>query len=162
MSIVILSAVRTPTGAFGKSLAKVSATALGSTAIKAAIERAALKPEQIQEIFMGNVLSANLGQSPARQVYTTTWPSLGCYWRWVSAWNGSYDHQQGLCFWLEKRTFGCHSHYGWKSQVDGCWGNGKITFALFESSRNPCRMSHSIFQGTRLMANNKFQNGHNG
>ncbi|KAJ3389296.1 erg10, acetyl-CoA C-acetyltransferase [Lobulomyces angularis] len=66
-SVVFLSAVRTPVGSFNKSLAKVSATELGSVAIKGAISKANLKPEQIQEVFMGSVLQANLGQSPARQ-----------------------------------------------------------------------------------------------
>ena len=65
--VVIVSAVRTPIGSFGGSLAQFSATQLGGFAIKAAIEKAGLKPEQIQEIYMGNVLSANLGQAPATQ-----------------------------------------------------------------------------------------------
>jgi len=65
--VVIVSAVRTPIGSFGGSLAGFSATQLGGFAIKAAIERAGLKPEQVQEVYMGNVLSANLGQAPATQ-----------------------------------------------------------------------------------------------
>jgi acetyl-CoA C-acetyltransferase len=65
--VVIVSAVRTPIGSFGGSLAQFSATQLGGFAVKAAIEKAGLKPEQIQEIYMGNVLSANLGQAPATQ-----------------------------------------------------------------------------------------------
>jgi len=65
--VVIVSAVRTPIGSFGGSLAQFSATQLGGFAIKAAIEKAGLKPEHIQEIYMGNVLSANLGQAPATQ-----------------------------------------------------------------------------------------------
>jgi acetyl-CoA C-acetyltransferase len=65
--VVIVSAVRTPIGSFGGSLAQFSATQLGGLAIKAAIEKAGLKPEQIQELYMGNVLSANLGQAPATQ-----------------------------------------------------------------------------------------------
>jgi acetyl-CoA C-acetyltransferase len=65
--VVIVSAVRTPIGSFGGSLAQFSATQLGGFAIKAAIEKAGLKPEQIQEVYMGNVLSANLGQAPATQ-----------------------------------------------------------------------------------------------
>lgn len=65
--VVIVSAVRTPIGSFGGSLAQFSATQLGGIAIKAAIEKAGLKPEQIQEVYMGNVLSANLGQAPATQ-----------------------------------------------------------------------------------------------
>lgn len=65
--VVIVSAVRTPIGSFGGSLSSFSATQLGGFAIKAAVEKARLKPEDIQEVFMGNVLSANLGQAPATQ-----------------------------------------------------------------------------------------------
>ncbi|MDQ7949405.1 MAG: acetyl-CoA C-acyltransferase [Pedobacter sp.] len=65
--VVIVAAVRTPIGSFGGSLASFSAPQLGGFAIKAAIEKAGLKPEQIQEVYMGNVLSANLGQAPATQ-----------------------------------------------------------------------------------------------
>ncbi|RBQ11565.1 acetyl-CoA C-acyltransferase [Pedobacter miscanthi] len=65
--VVIVSAVRTPIGSFGGSLAQFSATQLGGFALKAAIEKAGLKPDQIQEVYMGNVLSANLGQAPATQ-----------------------------------------------------------------------------------------------
>jgi acetyl-CoA C-acetyltransferase len=65
--VVIISALRTPIGSFGGSLAAFSATQLGGMAIKAAIEKAGIKPEQVQELFMGNVLSANIGQAPATQ-----------------------------------------------------------------------------------------------
>ncbi|WP_316850567.1 acetyl-CoA C-acyltransferase [Pedobacter agri] len=65
--VVIVSAARTPIGSFGGSLSQFSATQLGGFAIKAAIEKAGLKPEQIQEVYLGNVLSANLGQAPATQ-----------------------------------------------------------------------------------------------
>ncbi|KAF2705196.1 acetyl-CoA acetyltransferase IB [Pleomassaria siparia CBS 279.74] len=66
--VYIVSAARTPTGMFLGSLSSLSATQLGSHAFKAAVERAGLKPEDIEEVFLGNVLSANLGQNPARQV----------------------------------------------------------------------------------------------
>jgi len=65
--IVILSYARTPMGSFQGALAGVSATELGATAVKAAVERAGLKGEDIDKVFMGNVLSAGLGQAPARQ-----------------------------------------------------------------------------------------------
>jgi len=65
--VVIVSAVRTAIGSFGGSLAQFSASELGGFAIKAAVEQAGLKPDQIQEVYMGNVLSANLGQAPATQ-----------------------------------------------------------------------------------------------
>ena len=65
--VVIVSATRTPIGSFGGSLATLSATQLGAIAIKSAVEKAGLKPGHIQEVYLGNVLSANLGQSPATQ-----------------------------------------------------------------------------------------------
>jgi acetyl-CoA C-acetyltransferase len=65
--VVIVAATRTPIGSFGGSLASLTATQLGSIVIRSAVERSGLKPEQIQEVFMGNVLSANLGQAPATQ-----------------------------------------------------------------------------------------------
>lgn len=65
--VVIVAAVRTPIGSFGGTLSSFSATQLGGIAIKGAFERAGLKPEQVQEVYMGNVLSANLGQAPATQ-----------------------------------------------------------------------------------------------
>jgi acetyl-CoA C-acetyltransferase len=65
--VVIVSATRTPIGSFGGSLAGLSATELGSIVIKSAVQKAGLEPAQIQEVYMGNVLSANLGQAPATQ-----------------------------------------------------------------------------------------------
>ncbi|MGB4967920.1 MAG: acetyl-CoA C-acyltransferase [Saprospiraceae bacterium] len=65
--VYIVSIARTPMGSFGGSLASLSATELGSIAIKAAIERAGINAMHIQELLMGNVCSANLGQAPARQ-----------------------------------------------------------------------------------------------
>lgn len=65
--VYIVSAVRTPIGSFGGSLSTVKSTKLGATAIKAAVSKAGIAPEQVQEVFMGSVLQANLGQAPARQ-----------------------------------------------------------------------------------------------
>jgi acetyl-CoA C-acetyltransferase len=65
--VVIVAATRTPIGSFGGSLASLSATQLGALVIKSAIEKSGLKPDQIQEVYMGNVMSANLGQAPATQ-----------------------------------------------------------------------------------------------
>lgn len=65
--VVIVSAVRTPIGSFGGSLSGFSATQLGGFAIKGALERIGLQPALVQEVYMGNVLSANLGQAPATQ-----------------------------------------------------------------------------------------------
>lgn len=66
-TIYIVSAVRTPMGSFGGSLKDISATQLGSIAIKAAVEKAGIKPELVDEVLMGSVIQANLGQAPARQ-----------------------------------------------------------------------------------------------
>ncbi|GAA5800144.1 hypothetical protein HPULCUR_005569 [Helicostylum pulchrum] len=65
--VIIASAVRTPVGCFNGSLKSVPAVQLGAIAAKSAIERAGLKPEDIEEAYFGNVIQANLGQSPARQ-----------------------------------------------------------------------------------------------
>lgn len=66
-SVYIVSTARTPIGSFSGALASVQAPQLGAIAIKAAIERAGIKPEQVQEVYMGNVVSANIGQAPAQQ-----------------------------------------------------------------------------------------------
>ncbi|KAJ9619884.1 erg10, acetyl-CoA C-acetyltransferase [Taxawa tesnikishii (nom. ined.)] len=65
--VYIVSAARTPVGMFLGSLSSLNAIQLGSHAIKAAVERAGVKPESVEEVFFGNVISANLGQNPARQ-----------------------------------------------------------------------------------------------
>lgn len=65
--VYIVSAARTPVGSFLGSLSSLSATQLGSEAIKGAVQRASIKPEDVEEVFFGNVLSAGLGQGPARQ-----------------------------------------------------------------------------------------------
>ncbi|MGY8526316.1 acetyl-CoA C-acetyltransferase [Paracidovorax citrulli] len=65
--IVIVSAARTPMAAFQGEFASLTAPQLGAAAIRAAVERAGLKPEQIEEVVFGNVLSAGQGQAPARQ-----------------------------------------------------------------------------------------------
>lgn len=65
--VYIVSAVRTPMGSFGGSLASVPATRLGAVAIKGALDRIGLSGTEVQEVLMGSVLQANLGQAPARQ-----------------------------------------------------------------------------------------------
>ena len=65
--VFIVSAVRTPLGSFGGVFANVPATELGAIAIKGALEKGNVNPNDIDEVFMGNVCSANLGQAPARQ-----------------------------------------------------------------------------------------------
>ncbi len=66
--VYIISAVRTPIGSFGGSLASLPATALGAIAFKGALEKAGVDPKLIDEIFVGNVIAAGLGQAPATQV----------------------------------------------------------------------------------------------
>ncbi len=65
--VVIVSAARTPLGSFLGSLSGISAPRLGAVAIKAALDRASLDPKKVDQVFMGNVLSAGEGQAPARQ-----------------------------------------------------------------------------------------------
>jgi len=65
--VYILSAVRTPMGSFGGTLKDISATQLGAVAIKGALEKAGIAPEMVNDVIMGCVLQANLGQAPARQ-----------------------------------------------------------------------------------------------
>jgi acetyl-CoA C-acetyltransferase len=65
--VVIVGFARTPIGSFQGALASFSAPQLGAHAIKAALERAGVKPEQVSEVIMGNVLTAGIGQAPARQ-----------------------------------------------------------------------------------------------
>ncbi|MEO7992170.1 MAG: acetyl-CoA C-acyltransferase [Chryseolinea sp.] len=66
--VYIISAVRTPIGSFGGSLASMSATQLGSIAFKGALEKAGVDAKLVQELFVGNVISSGLGQAPATQV----------------------------------------------------------------------------------------------
>ena len=65
--VYIISAVRTPIGSFGGSLKSFSATQLGAVAIKGAVEKAGITAAQVQDVLMGSVIQANLGQAPARQ-----------------------------------------------------------------------------------------------
>ena len=65
--VVIVSAVRTPIGSFMGSLSSLSATKLGSVAIKGALDKITLDPSLVQEVYMGNVVQAGVGQAPARQ-----------------------------------------------------------------------------------------------
>lgn len=78
--IYIVSAVRTPLGSFGGSLASVSSTKLGAIAIKGAIKKAGINAKEVQEVYMGSVLQANLGQAPARQaaIYAGLLESVQC------------------------------------------------------------------------------------
>src|SRR5688572_23586699 len=78
--IVIVSAVRTPMGGFMGELKSLSAPALGAAAIRAAVERAGIRPDDVQEVVMGNVLSAGMGQAPARQAALGAGlpPAAGC------------------------------------------------------------------------------------
>jgi acetyl-CoA C-acetyltransferase len=66
--VYIISAVRTPIGSFGGGLASLTAIQLGSIAVKGALQKAGVDPKEVQEVYIGNVLSAGLGQAPATQV----------------------------------------------------------------------------------------------
>ena len=63
----LVGAARTPIGGFGGALANLGAPALGATALRAAIERAHVPPDAVEQVIMGNVIGAGLGQAPARQ-----------------------------------------------------------------------------------------------
>ena len=65
--MVIVSVARTPVGSFQGSLASVSAPKLGAIALKGAIDKAGIDPSLVEELYLGNVVSAGLGQAPARQ-----------------------------------------------------------------------------------------------
>ncbi len=65
--VVIIAAARTPVGSFGGALKSLSATQLGAAAIKGVIAKAGISPASVQEVLMGCVIQANLGQAPARQ-----------------------------------------------------------------------------------------------
>ncbi|MEJ6821588.1 MAG: beta-ketoacyl synthase N-terminal-like domain-containing protein, partial [Flavobacteriales bacterium] len=65
--VVIVGAARTPIGSFGGALSGISAPNLGATAIKGALQKAGLSPDLVEEVYMGNVLQAGIGQAPARQ-----------------------------------------------------------------------------------------------
>lgn len=65
--VYVVSAVRTPIGSFGGSLSSLTAIQLGAAAIKGALQKAGVDAKEVNEVLMGNVLSANLGQAPARQ-----------------------------------------------------------------------------------------------
>lgn len=78
--VFIVSACRTPIGSFGGVLSGVHACRLGATAIQGAVNRAGIEPGAVDEVYMGNVISANLGQAPARQaaIYAGLKPSAIC------------------------------------------------------------------------------------
>ena len=67
-SVYIVSASRTPVGSINGTLSTLTAPQLGIVAVKHALEKAGVKPEKVEEIYMGNVVQAGVGQSPARQV----------------------------------------------------------------------------------------------
>ncbi|TAN18706.1 MAG: acetyl-CoA C-acetyltransferase, partial [Chitinophagaceae bacterium] len=78
--VFIVSIARTPIGSLNGELAPIPATKLGAIAIQAALERAAVRPEQVHEVYMGNVLTANEGQAPANQasIYAGIPTSVPC------------------------------------------------------------------------------------
>ena len=95
--VVIVSAARTAVGKFGGSLAKIAAPDLGAAVIRAVLERANLKPEQISEVILGQVLTAGSGQNPARQALIKAGLPHG---------RARHDDQQGLRLGPEGRDAG--------------------------------------------------------
>ncbi len=75
--VFIVSIARTPMGSFMGSLSGIPATKLGAIAVKEAVKRAGIEPSHVQELYMGNVLQASLGQAPATQV--AIYAGLGNY-----------------------------------------------------------------------------------
>src|SRR4051812_29904571 len=77
--VLILSAVRTPIGSINGALSSYTAPQLGAKAIQGALAKAEVKPEEVSEVIMGNVVSAGIGQAPARQamIYAGIPPSVG-------------------------------------------------------------------------------------
>ena len=69
---LIVAAVRTPIGSLGGALSTVPATELGATCIKAVLDRARIPGDEVDEVIMGNVVSAGIGQNPARQAADTS------------------------------------------------------------------------------------------
>jgi len=78
--VFILAAARTPIGSFGGTLSTTDAPKLGATAIKGALQKSGLDPALVQEVYMGNVISSNLGQAPARQaaIFAGLQPNVIC------------------------------------------------------------------------------------
>lgn len=77
--VVIVSAARTPMGSFQSQLAPMSATQLGAVAIEAAVQRAGISKEDVQEVYMGNVVSAGLGQAPGKKNIPHIEWGLNCF-----------------------------------------------------------------------------------
>ncbi len=98
---VIISACRTAIGKFQGSLTPFSAVDLGAFAVREAVRRAGIEPAQVDEIIMGNVVSAGLGQNPARQA--------GLKGGLASS-RRRHDHQQGVRFGPEGRGAGRAGH----------------------------------------------------
>jgi acetyl-CoA C-acetyltransferase len=94
-SIVILGAARTPMGGFQGDFSSLSAHDLGGAAIKAAIERAGIAPEKVDEVLFGNCLMAGQGQAPARQAAFKGGPRCAApawrppCWRTTSCWSAA-------------------------------------------------------------------------
>ena len=105
LDVVIVGAARTPLGAFGTSLSQLSCTKLGSVAIEGALSRASVGADlrgEVEEAIMGNVLSAGLGQAPARQVRQKKSPYLS-----IPICALSFDNKS-LSFFLSHPSFpGC-------------------------------------------------------
>ncbi len=99
--VVIVSAVRTPIGSFMGGLSTVPAPKLGAAAIKGALSKINLDPKLVDEVFMGNVIQAGVGQAPARQaaLFAGLSEEVVCY-----------NSKQSMCIWNESRNVCCPSN----------------------------------------------------
>src|SRR3990172_586128 len=79
--VVLISGARTPVGKFGRSFKDMSAVNLGALVVKEAVRRAGVQMDEVEEVIMGNVISAGLGQNPARQaaIYAGLSPEIGSF-----------------------------------------------------------------------------------
>ena len=87
--VVLAGACRTAIGTMGGQLSSIPAPDLGAMAIKEALKRAGVKPEQVDEVYMGNVIQAGLGQNPARQAAINAGVNSTCYAAASDALNGA-------------------------------------------------------------------------
>ena len=124
--VFIVSAVRTPLGSFGGVFADISATQLGAIAIKGALEKAKVNPKNVNEVFMGNVCSANLGQAPARQAALSAGISNTVPCTTV---NKVCSSGAKSIVWSSKYSFG-------SSRYNCGWRNGKYVFSSILCSKS--------------------------
>jgi len=100
MSIYILGGSRTPQGSFLGSLSTVTAPQLGATAIKGALEKTGVDGSKVDEVFMGNVVQAGVGQAPLIRAMTLYW----CYEYWLLILDLKVEFRLELLFYLRSQS----------------------------------------------------------